>query len=133
MLMTLLDHPGSMRRRSALVKITVTLSSIVLAFVACEIFVREFALLAGRPRLIIYDEVLGWRLLPGVAKRHEDERSYTVETNSRGLRDKEYPHQRPEGSFRVLVLGDSFVFGSGGVESQERFTEIIERKAATSR
>ena len=42
------------------------------------------------------------------------------------MRDNEYPYEKPEKIYRVVVLGDSFVFGSGGVNQSDCFTEIIE-------
>jgi hypothetical protein len=53
-------------------------------------------------------------------------------TNSRGLRDEEYPLAKPEGTFRVAVLGSSFTVPSGvAIEKafhshlEKRFSEIF--------
>ena len=46
-------------------------------------------------------------------------------TNSRGLRDREYPLEKPAGKTRILALGDSFTFGHG-IAYGERFTDILE-------
>lgn len=50
----------------------------------------------------------------------------TVRINQQGLRaDREYATPKPSGIRRILVLGDSFVFGSG-VESGETFAARLE-------
>ena len=47
--------------------------------------------------------------------------SITVRTNSLGLRDIEYETEDPS-AFRVLLVGDSIVFGSGIVENEQTLT-----------
>ncbi len=70
----------------------------------------------------LYDEILGWRNIPGwSAATHE--RRLTI--NSLGMRDREYERDKPEGVFRILVLGDSFAWGYG-VSDEEVFTERLE-------
>lgn len=49
----------------------------------------------------------------------------TYETNSRGLRDREYAAEKPPGKTRILALGDSFTFGHG-IPYGERFTDLLE-------
>ena len=46
--------------------------------------------------------------------------------NSLGLRDKEFPAGKPEGAYRILVLGDSFTEGYG-VQASERFTSVLQK------
>ena len=52
---------------------------------------------------------------------------YTVvyKTNSKGLRDQEYPAQKPPGKTRILAIGDSFTFGTG-IDYGDRFTDRLE-------
>jgi len=38
-------------------------------------------------------------------------RSSNIQTNSFGLRSPEVPVPKPRGTFRILLLGDSFTFG----------------------
>jgi lysophospholipase L1-like esterase len=52
-----------------------------------------------------------------------------VRINERGLRDRDYPYQKPPGVRRVLLLGDSFVFG-WGVEAEESIAKQLERRLA---
>lgn len=47
--------------------------------------------------------------------------------NSKGLRDREYPYEKPAGRKRVLVLGDSYAFG-WGVEAEETAAKVLEAR-----
>jgi lysophospholipase L1-like esterase len=50
-----------------------------------------------------------------------------VEINSRGFRDVEHPLQKPAGTNRIALLGDSITFG-WGVPYGQRFSELIARR-----
>lgn len=53
--------------------------------------------------------------------------NHKVATNSLGLRGtKEIERQKPEGVYRILVIGDSMTFG-WGVEDNETFSAVLER------
>jgi lysophospholipase L1-like esterase len=47
--------------------------------------------------------------------------------NSAGFRDEDHSLEKKEGKFRVLVLGDSFVYGFG-VNQGEVFSEVMKRE-----
>ncbi|MGV3720196.1 MAG: SGNH/GDSL hydrolase family protein [Actinomycetota bacterium] len=49
-----------------------------------------------------------------------------IRINSKGLRDREFPYEKPAGVTRILALGDSFTFG-WGVEAEETAAKVIER------
>lgn len=49
------------------------------------------------------------------------------ETNSHGLRDKEYEMSKPEKTFRVGVIGDSFTMPSG-VRIQDAYHTLLEER-----
>jgi len=72
----------------------------------------------------LYDETLGWKNIPNWSATTFSRR---LTINSRGLRDRECDLAKPEGVVRVLVLGDSFVWGYG-VSDEEVFTERLESK-----
>ncbi len=72
----------------------------------------------------LYDSQLGWRNIPNW---HSKTNGRTLTINSRGLRDREYPLDKPAGVRRILVLGDSYAWGYG-VSDDEIFTEILEQK-----
>lgn len=65
-------------------------------------------------------------LAPNVNSRHKlKEFDIKFQTNSFGLRDKEYP-EKTQNDYRILALGDSFTMG-WGVEQDQVFTEVLER------
>jgi lysophospholipase L1-like esterase len=102
----------------------------LLALGGLEIAARAYARLAMQDRLLTHDGLLGWKPRAGARKRYTSEEApYLIEINSHGLRDREHPYAKPPGVFRILFLGDSFVFGSGGVEYGRRFTELLESAA----
>jgi lysophospholipase L1-like esterase len=61
------------------------------------------------------DEPLIYRLRPG-----------NCGANSRGYREKDYPLAKPEGIFRIAVLGDSIAAGSG-VKRKQQFGRVLQR------
>ena len=50
-----------------------------------------------------------------------------VSINSHGLRDREYSEQKPQGVYRILMLGDSTTFG-WGVSEEHTVAKILERQ-----
>ncbi|MGB0579989.1 MAG: SGNH/GDSL hydrolase family protein [Limisphaerales bacterium] len=74
----------------------------------------------------LFDPVLGWRNIPHF---EASTFGYPLSINSKGLRDREYPYEKPAGVKRILVLGDSFAWGYG-VGDEHIFTEVLEEKLA---
>lgn len=50
----------------------------------------------------------------------------TYKINSLGMRDYEYPIKKPENTFRILMMGDSFTEGQG-VNTDQTFTKLLEK------
>jgi hypothetical protein len=90
---------------------------LALALVACvlSLALGELVLRTFLPQLntltrggyLDADPVLGWVLHPGWRASEP----YEIAINSLGMRDGELPPRSPE-TFRVLVVGDSFTFGT---------------------
>lgn len=115
--------------RQILGKIALTAFGLLLAWALMEAAVRTYAVLAVKERTLEYDPVLGWKLRPRARRYFRDEAEpYLIQTNSRGLRDREHTYEKPANTFRIVVLGDSFVFGSGGVPAESRFTDLLEKR-----
>jgi lysophospholipase L1-like esterase len=100
----------------------------MLGFGLLEGGARAFLYLRGETRQVRLDAVYGWKLVAHAHRFYRaEEKPYLVETNARGFRDREHVINRPSGRFRIVFIGDSFVFGSGGVANAERFSDRLER------
>ncbi len=122
--------------KNILMGILVSLLAIAVVLVAGELAVRLFY-----PLLANYDTEM-WRyasygkVLTDITERShrnkpgahfDDLYGVKVEINSKGLRDFEYSYEKPENTYRILVLGDSITFG-WGVPAGEIYPKILERK-----
>lgn len=63
--------------------------------------------------------------------RQNKEFQYIFKTNSRGLRYRDIPAEKPANTYRVFVSGDSFTEGEG-VDDGKRFTDLLEGKFQSS-
>ena len=61
------------------------------------------------------DSITGWRLKPGVlpTKPPYSFRKHSLYINDHGLRNRDILVPKPEGTTRVVLLGDSFLFAQG--------------------
>lgn len=81
-----------------------------------------------RAKFTRYDSLLGWAGLEGVGNSFNwMDTSHYVRQNRYGFRGSEHPFTRTDKS-RLLVLGDSFVWGFG-VEDRDIFTSRLEEMA----
>lgn len=89
----------------------IILVSLAITLVLIEIVLRQFYFPTASPAAYRKpDPILGWRLEPSVRLINQNvEFSVPIEYNSRGWRDTEHTLEKPEGTFRILVLGDSFM------------------------
>lgn len=103
-----------------------------------------FALLSGETALRLYFQhfpdydIEMWRYALELKAGVDDDRSHIhipnsssvlmgvpVQINSKGLRDREYAYEKPAGTYRILVIGDSFAFG-WGVTFEKTFPKRLE-------
>ncbi|MGB5300483.1 MAG: hypothetical protein WBN48_17320 [Thiogranum sp.] len=96
----------------------------VLSIVLLEIALRILADFQIDSALFINDSDIGYRMRPNVSIRNG------LTTNSLGFNDNEHSMGRREGSIRMAIIGDSFVFGA--VPRKENFTHILQELADKS-
>ncbi len=84
---------------------------------------------AGQHKLFCeYDQLLGWRHKPNSTNFITTEEYSVKESfNSKGIRGPEYPYEKSEDEFRILILGDSFAEGYT-VEFEELFSEVLKNE-----
>jgi len=107
----------------ATVSTVVALALAELALRVLDLDVASYHAIAG---FTTYDSELGWRLAPSRETIFRGAHfAVRVAHNAAGLRDRDHAYDREPGRRRILVLGDSAVWG-WGVEQAERFTERLE-------
>jgi lysophospholipase L1-like esterase len=122
--------------KNLLMGILVSLLAIAAVLSAGELAVRLFY-----PLIANYDTEM-WRyasygkVLTNVTERSHRNRpgahfdslyGVKVDINSKGMRDFEYAYEKPPGTFRILVLGDSVTFG-WGVPMEDTYPKMLEKE-----
>jgi hypothetical protein len=105
-------------------------ASTAAALVAVELGIR----LANHwfPYFYRYDAELGWRLKPGASGWYNREGEAQIKINRAGFRGPDRSTRKPPTTFRVAVLGDSYVEAIQ-VPYEQTFCAIMERRLGSCR
>jgi hypothetical protein len=78
-------------------------------------------------QLFQYHPVIGYQFVPGIKARVDHEAGgYLLRTNRDGFRCRHpFEKKKPDGTFRVLLFGDSYTAGDG-VSDKYRYGEVLE-------
>ncbi|MBE3602548.1 SGNH/GDSL hydrolase family protein [bacterium] len=90
-------------------RIGLILLGVLFAFIIGEIGVRVLGFAPSE--LYTYDPYVGWKLKPNASGWQTHEGRAFVSINSDGFRGPDYSIQKPPGTLRVAVVGDSFTEG----------------------
>jgi hypothetical protein len=106
-------------------KLLLVLGGVFFAFLIGEVAARIILpLLPDPPNTpFIGDDACMYRLRPSAPGQYPEDHDDHV--NEYGFRDRGYPLKKPAGSYRVLGLGDSFVYGA--VSTRDNFLRVAER------
>lgn len=113
--------------RSILTNILLVTISLTVALLLTELCVRAFDLYEFPPDKFVQPHPdLGWSHVPNKEGYWTiGERRIPVKINSKGLRDREHAYEKKEGTFRILVLGDSFTEALQ-VPLEDTFCKVLE-------
>jgi lysophospholipase L1-like esterase len=114
-----------------------TLIGVAIAVLCMEVAVRAFFDDGKQFDLEMWKyalEVKGLSSDPLIGHNHRPNRhaflmGVQFDTNSKGLRDREFSYEKPPGRLRIMMLGDSFTVG-WGAKFDETFPKRIERMYA---
>jgi hypothetical protein len=79
------------------------------------------------PEFYQRDEVVGVSLRPGAEGWYRKEGEAYVRINSDGLRDREHAIAKPQGTFRIAIVGDSYC-EAFSVSLEETFWSVMEKE-----
>jgi hypothetical protein len=118
------------RGRALVPKIALALAALLLPLLALEVALRLFGpILPGFYRTgtdLVAHPIFGHFHQPNVVVwRRTPEFVAAERINSKGLRDRELPYEKPAGAQRLLVLGDSYV-EADQVDAREMLTTRLE-------
>ena len=112
-----------LKKRSA--RILLSFLSFLLAITVAEVALRIAGVSA--PIFAIPDAHLGVKLLPNAEGWWREEGNTYLRINSAGFRDREHSKSKPQDTFRIAVLGDSFA-EARQVEMEDTFWWILEKR-----
>jgi len=115
--------------RRLLGNLLLSVAAVLLTLIAAEPVVRFFRPFNMNERAFAmrYDPVLGWSKVPHNEGVYAPGSGKIEKLNSRGLRGRDYPYEKPANEYRVLVIGDSFAEGRLVAFGDTTF-EVLERE-----
>jgi lysophospholipase L1-like esterase len=121
--------------RDTLKGISVTLAALLVALGICELAVRligsapeVFHVQEGRFRLS-HNPLIGYELVPNYQSDHDGLMvDFAEKANSLGFRDREHEVKKPNGTYRILILGDSITQGWMIASRDDIFSSVLENR-----
>src|SRR5262245_36014013 len=116
---------SSGRLKTVLPQLALLSGSLFFAFVVGEFAIRLIAPQTLALNYTEWDPYVGFKNRPNASGFFRNsEFTMEVRINSTGQRDREFPLAKPAGTYRVVVLGDSFTFGHG-VAADETYVKRL--------
>ena len=114
-------------RKQLVTNIWMTALVSVICFAVLDL-AAAYVFIPPRSPHLTADEIVHHRHAPHIVSRIESRDYSTIATmNNFGLRGPDITKRRSEGEYRILMLGDSFTFGTG-VEDHQAFPALLERR-----
>lgn len=113
--------------RRWLANLALALAGVVFAFALAEIVLRITGL--GETSFYVFDRYLGWKPRAGAQGWQREEGEAFIKINRLGYRGPEVSLAKPPGTFRIVVLGDSFAEAKQ-VPYEKTFPALMQREIA---
>jgi hypothetical protein len=104
--------------------------AVLATLLLCELLLRVLGV--SYQVYVWTDPVLGVAHIPGVKSRRQSDRESWIEINRDGMRGPDATLERPAGTYRIALLGDSFI-EAFEVPFQETVGEVLERRLSARR
>jgi hypothetical protein len=104
-------------------RLITSLVVIAVALGGSELLLRAVGL--GRPTLIQRDQAAGYILEPNQSLNRFGDK---IRVNSYGMRSDDLPPSKSPGVFRLLIVGDSYAYGTTMVDQANIFAEILKKE-----
>jgi hypothetical protein len=120
------------RHRALVANLWLAVFSVSVSYFALDLAAGWILIRPLSPPLVP-DAVRHHRLVPdSFAEFQQRDFSYVQRVNTHGMRGKEFSTGKTPGSYRILMLGDSFTMGKG-VEDDQTFSVVLENSLETKR
>jgi lysophospholipase L1-like esterase len=108
-------------------RVLLLIGTLCLFFLAAELVTRIVMPNSVKLRAMHQpDEKLGFKLVPNYFMEYESsEYSTIIKINAKGFRDREYKVAKESSVYRIIMLGDSQIFGLG-VDLKESYPKVLE-------
>lgn len=113
-----------------LANLAIAAAAVLAGLLVCELLLR--ALGVSYTVYVWTDPVVGVAHIPGVKSRRQSDDGSWIAINSDGLRGPETPLEPPPGTYRIALLGDSFIEGFE-VPYSRTVGEVLERRLSALR
>lgn len=114
-------------KRASVVNGWVLLISVAVTYLVADLL-AAYVLIKPLSPPFIHDGVVHHRHAPASQSVIDNPEYWTIiSINQIGLRGRDVARRKPPGSYRILMLGDSFTLGKG-VEDSETFSALLERR-----
>ena len=113
------------RARKFFAKLLLVVLGLAIGGVIAELALRVSGY--SYPQFYQRDEVRGFSLRPGAQGWYSKEGEAYVRINSDGLRDREHPIAKPQSTFRIAIVGDSYC-EAFSVSLEEAFWAVMGEK-----
>lgn len=114
-------------KKTSVVNVWTVLISIGLTYVVADL-ITGYLFIKPLSPASVPDQVVHHRMVPSIrSKLQRAEFQTLISTNRFGMRGRDLAQQKAPGTYRILMLGDSFTMGKG-VEDNETFSVLLEHR-----